>query len=670
MPENDVIFVAISGINFPFLSREYLIQAVSDVVERENAKFVIVAGNAIAGKFLERELKFRAKRERKKISDIESLLIEEEARAFSDFLPKLPNSINYHFILSSVYDGRLGVAILRKLRELRDDIRVVENPETGLPEEEAKVPLELANCPEIRVLVPRRHPWFYKNISGLGQRLVDAFVMRTFSPPPSLIVVGCTGSSFYIPRYRGVPVIMVPALHKIDEQMSSENSVGCSVIRVMLKKEKEVDVVVKFYNFRPFVGRIHEAKLLGDELFQPNERAVLDALKSSTASKGTIFHRASYGNQKISEEQIEEALRSLENKKFIVFSQLSNRWSINPQILKKAKIRLGDVVKDAKVIRHTVLSCVHIGALKTLYFTLLNYLPAKVAEKESTMFLVGDIKQGLAHNYEYSGELEPAFGGANDKQELAAAYIFAEVIRKIFEARINRLAAEKLTKKEVDNCLPQLVIRAGNHDLWQYYAKNSLPLWLFTEKLKALVFENIIELLLKKGFARFSFSEIKTLIEKKIIFVGESEIAVVDGIEVGLKHPHKSRTLSRSQRIQECIYYFRDKNKSIPIVYVGNFHEAAAGFFPIFGKTCLGVMVGAMLWDTQFEKNKDKKVEFGFMNVSAGVTKDEVGWVELEYDSHITEEDAQFVFEDKPIAEAVLKRSQKLLKVVKIEWRR
>lgn len=675
--DDKVTFVAISGINFPLLSREYLIQAVADIVAAEGAAFVIVAGNAISGKYLERELKFRTiSKHKQRKSEEEGSLIEEEVRAFNDFLPKLPGDINYHFILSSVYDGRLGAAILRRLREIRTDIRIIENPETGLPEEEAKIPLELADCPEMRVLVPRRRPWFYKNISGLGQRLVDAFVIRTFSPPPSMIIVGCTGASFYIPSYRGVPVVMVPTLHKIDEQTSSENSVGCAVVTI----SKERNVTVKFYNLKLFMGRIRESELLllRDELIKTEtERAVLDALRSSTASKGTIYHRLNRKAQKITitEEEIDQTLRSLEAKKIVVFSHASNRWSINPQVLRGrgVKLKLNEIIRNAKIYRHTVLSCVHIGALKTLYFTLLNHLPARVIEKGSSIFVVGDVKQGLAHNYEYSGELEPFLGIANDKQELAAAFIFAEIIVKIFEANISQInwATNKLPRKILLNkCLPPLIVRAGNHDLWTLYSKNSLPLALFIEKLKSLVTKRISELWAKRNLFPISSSEIEALVEKKIIFVGETEIVNVDGIEVGLKHPHKSRTLSRSQRIQECLYYFCDKGKDVPIVYVGNFHEAAAGLFSIFGKTRVGIMVGAMVADTQFEKNKDKKVEYGFMNVSMGVLGKEIIWVELDYDSHIEKADKEFSFADKIDAKKVAQRSQKLLKVVNIDWRR
>ena len=55
--KNAMSFVAISGINFPSRSRKYLMGLVCQIVERHNAKFVVIAGGTIAGRELERELK-------------------------------------------------------------------------------------------------------------------------------------------------------------------------------------------------------------------------------------------------------------------------------------------------------------------------------------------------------------------------------------------------------------------------------------------------------------------------------------------------------------------------------------------------------------------------------------------------------------------------------------
>ena len=61
---SQVNFTAISGINYPFGSRKYLMNLLKGVVEKDNSKFILVAGNTLAGKELGKELGNRIKFER------------------------------------------------------------------------------------------------------------------------------------------------------------------------------------------------------------------------------------------------------------------------------------------------------------------------------------------------------------------------------------------------------------------------------------------------------------------------------------------------------------------------------------------------------------------------------------------------------------------------------
>jgi hypothetical protein len=676
-----VDFVVISGVNFPYFSRRYLIGLVKDIVKKHSAKFIVLAGNTIDGKYLEAQLKHRIQEEKdvvkhfnetaergkrikftnKDAEEIKDGLIEEMALSLNDFLPDM--EVNYHIVIAEkIYDRPIGVAILKRLRELRDDIRLINDPE-------AKIPINMEGIEEPRVIVPQKQLWFYKIISGPMQRLIDSFAQRTFSPRPPLILVGCSGTRIDIPFYKNVYCSSVQTLHKINEQRSIESMVGCVVINIKINKDGKPVTTPKTYDFRSVVFNEREfatANNVSDE-----EKKIIGALKPSSASFKTILFRINHRQKIIDEKKIYELLERLINRKIIILDKESNRYSVSESLVKEANITLEDFLKGSRTIKHVVLSCVHIGALKTLYFTAIKNLPKLALDADAIIFN-GDMIQGLAHNGEYTGETLPiAFG--YDKQEILAAHIVNKILWKIFEKRYIKINDKKFKIGElIDLCLIKLIINLGNHDLWERYSKNSIPLSLFESQLKKLLIENILHFCGKNGLSDGIEDAVK-IIEERIIRVGEDKIVSVDNINIGLKHPHKPRTLSKSHRLQEVASYFSEQksnNKDPSLVYVANFHEAASAHISIFGKTYLAVMTGAYLKDTQFEVDKDKVVDFGAAKVTITFNeKKEIIFSEVEFDSTINKLDERIVSADKLSTEDILKLCQRLSKVVNMPWR-
>jgi hypothetical protein len=701
-------FLAISGLKFPTDSREYLMNLSRDAAIKHQVQFIVIAGGTIDGPALETELKAQMAFEIAKIkaaakkahatygtrgftfdaAAFETKFVESVASDLNDFLPKI-EGVNYHIVIAEkVYERRIGIRILKALRKMRPDIRLIGEKEDGTFDNEVQLPVRMPGFEVIRVLVPRQKPWYYRIITSFMQRLINSFVSRTFSQRPDLILVGCTGTQAYLPYYEGVPSISVPALHKINEQKSTENMVGCVVVRVIVKPDRAPEITVRTYNFRPVVSRERELSIPNDT--SPLEKRILHALKISPASINTILFRIANDAKKqnerpprITEARAQTVLKSLQERKLVIFRQSSNRYAIDERNIGNLKMSLDDLLKDARTTKHIVTSCVHVGALKSLYHTRLNYFPQRANETDA-IIETGDLIQGIAHNYEYNGELLPGCNGF-DKQEILAAHITGKVILDIFRCRLKTLIKEfpdrKPTAEEIfrRKCLIQYVFISGNHPEWIYSTRHSLVLYGYERELRALLIDGILTECNKAGIS-MPYALASAEVDKHVTRVGESQLTHVDGFLIGMKHPSKARTLSKSQRIQEVVDFYgstaipflemmQKEPRDFAVVYVANFHEAASAHIAKFGKIVFGVMTGAYVKDTSFERSKDKVVDNGFAIVSVCMNGADLIWTEVEYDNYIHPDDRKFVFADKITMRDINALSDTLTNVVDIPWR-
>jgi hypothetical protein len=574
---------------------------------------------------------------------------------------------------------------------MRSDIRLLG--ERGPDEEydtEVKVPVETAQFQEVRAIVPRRKPWFYRIITSFMQRLINSYVSRTSSPPPNLILVGGTGTQAYLPFYEGVPSISVPALHKIDEQLSTENMVGVVVIRVLQDGDR-IRIVERTYNLKPIVSK--EREFVVPEVTTRIERLVLTALKRSPASFGTLKFRVTellkksrHGREKekqVTDEKLQAALETLLRKRIVVYRKNSNWYAINDKKRAAIQVSLRDILKNSKTVTHFIISCVHTGAIKSLNRTFLCYVPQRAWDADA-FFEVGDPTQDLAHQYEYTGEVYPSLL-TPDKQELMAGAMRAVVMLKILKRRLKEWIGDAVVNMPLEVLLRKVLITyvftAGNHPGWKAFRKGALILQDFECQLKQTLIKGIIEILSQAG-RKADFETVSRIVNEKVIRVGENGIVVIDGVCVGVKHPSKARTESKSHRIQDVVSFlwrtFNDlvkrtakkTNSGFALVYIANFHEMAAVYVSKFGKMILGVMSGAYLKDTLFETSKDKVVDYGFAKVTAVLTPEgELIRSDIEFDNYMLPEDAEFVFADKLMTSAVISREEELTKILDLPWR-
>ncbi|MDP3792859.1 MAG: hypothetical protein Q8Q89_03985 [bacterium] len=719
MKREEVSIVGISGINFPVESRKYLMKLVKDIINVHSAKFVIVAGNTINGRALEAEFKAQLRFELKDAMDqhkankkddrglapfdkerfkvqFEREFIRSVAQELNQFFPAL-EGVNYHFVISEkVYDRPIGTRILEELRRSRDDFRLLGEKKNGTYDTEVKVPVNMRGFNKgIRVIVPRKAPWFYRIITSFMQTLISRFIPRTFSGKPDLILVGCTGTAAFLPFYEGVPSISIPALHKIDEHVSTENMVGCSLIR-LIAEEDRTRIVNRTYDFRTLISHEKELAIPADS--PRMEKRILNALLPSSASLKTLLFRINtlrksrnghnqnghngVKNHKpkiLKAENLKEALDSLSKQGIIAFNGKSNRYEVNEKHLNDLQVSLDDMLKDSTSFKQGVFSCYHGGSLKTLYHTVNHYLPPVLVDKD-VVVENGDEIQGIAHNYEYNGELLPIARGY-DKQEIMTGSIRAKNLLDVFKLRLKLYKDKKLTPQElVDKCLITYIFNLGNHPSWKHYQKDALILNTFEMVLKNKLLEGIISILRSLDVS-VDFEMVKKTVDAKVVRLGESMMVNTHGITLGIKHPWKGRTQSKSHRIQDVVDFFwrtfdrfakktAKNSKGFALVNVANFHEAASVHVVKFGKTVLGVMTGAYLKDTSFESHNDKVVDFGPALVHVCLNKEGLLlYSEVEFDDRIHPDDERIVLADRLLHSDVLKLSSELTDIVDIPWR-
>jgi len=699
----ELAFVATSGLNFPTKSRKYLIDLVRDAAVKANARFVIIAGNTLDGKALEREFKARL---RQRISEFmednparerdagwrefeteafAKEFIEEHAGQLDDFLPQIPGGINWHIaIAEKVFDRPIGARILEKLQKLRDDVRLIGARQDGSYDTEPRVPVRFRGFETIRVIVPHRTPWFYRIVTSFMQRLIDSFVPRTSSPKPSMMLVGCTGTATHIPFYEGVPCISVPTLHKIDVQLSAENMVGCSVIRVIDDGSGQTRVISGAHDFRTAINA--EREIVVPASIAPVQKAVMHSLIESDASFKTILwwvndQRRRFGRKRdITEGQLQKALEALKKKGLVRHSKKSNRYALNEDRLHEVAVTLKTLHADSRDVKHLSWSCMHGGSAKTLYFTALETIP-RLAEDVDAIIENGDLNQGIAHNYEYNGELAPWANGM-DKQEKFNAHFRATLLAGAFRRRLVRNALIENVSERVRVSVVRYVFGPGNHDMWIFHGKRALPLAIFEADLRSTL-ASMIHAICVESNLDISSDEVRSITDERIVRVGDSRMVNIDGVTVGIKHPHKGGARSRSARIQEVAEFIwrrfdrfastvAQKSDGFAMVYVANFHSAAAVHIGKFGRTIVGVMTGAMLHDTEFESNIDKVVEYGPVAVSVKLNpENRVLYTETEFSDYINDEDRGFVTADRHDTVQVLEHNLKLFKRIKLKlpWR-
>ncbi|MBI2633311.1 MAG: hypothetical protein HYW78_02875, partial [Parcubacteria group bacterium] len=438
-------------------------------------------------------------------------------------------------------------------------------------------------------------------------------------------------------------------------------------------------IIPTFHDFKVPVFEAKDFAIKKDD-FTKCQLAILKALKASGAGAETILFRINNESRvQTTLEKIDKNLEKLKKDRVVTYDKNSKRYSINETLLKKAILSFDELHQNSTKITFEVDSCEHIGALKSLYFTILEEKP-KLAEDADAIVINGDIKQGISHNYEYNGELLPMLNGP-DKHEILSALMQKKIIMDVFKVRWRKNVSDKKlsTEQLLKKCLISFFYNVGNHDEPRFeHSKDSIPLYDFDRTLRSELVPAVYMFLQEQQRMDMPFAEVAKIINEKIIRIGESRTFTLNGITIGVKHPHQGGAESRSKKIQDTGNFFQKalidwpekELQTIPVVLVANFHTQAFVHMSSFGKTVLGVMTGAMVKDTEFENNMNKVVEHGMVKVT--IEFDPKGRIlsdTVEVCDHISDKDKKIVFADKLTLEKIAELQMELAKMFDIPWR-
>lgn len=602
-----------SGIDFKDPGfRAGLFRPAFEVFAHEACRYIGLVGRFVSKKcFAERLKSVPAKFRRAFAED----LILEAAKELAYAIPKikLPGSNNefvrIYIVTSPTYDGEVGEDVARKLRELRpEDIRVYNPASDRVEVKEVNKVIGLI-CPEIS-----RLPSEY--FSAAVDREVKDKESQTALDYPDIWVVGTHGSSVHIPRHgRKPPIISLPLLKRQQSVRIGENQAG---VRIAEYSPDGKEYFVRNYSLKDFIRNERQFITGIKEGAQDIHKKIVDIIKAEGARpEGVIADRLKMENDR---PKVNEALKFLLEEKMsprktwpgLYYDPHSQRYDFHLDWIQE-KLRYPSLIGQPHLEdRCAFICCMHAGYNTTDYEYIVKSFPAMLwKNRVRHIFCCGDLVAGLSHNFLESGEV---MGGMNyTEQEQFAAELVGTALMKNFEMGLQELPeVQKFSVAEiVESLLQVFTYIAGNHDDWQKRL-GVVPLVTFRSKLINLLAERI-ETVLKKLNKTLSFGEMTAILNRKVVELSTDGgnyrpiFTLPSGLTVELHHPHMGRAKTKSLRAQEIL-----GSSDAHIVGHGNFHTELVTelWEPHFGQR-VNVEAPTFVIFTDFEKHKNKKVDFG-----------------------------------------------------------
>lgn len=549
-----------------------------------------------------------------------SKLIDETAKALAALIPKIrkphsqwrklndklvPEFVRLYIMTSPIYDGPYGELVAQRLRELRDDVRLMDSEQ-----------MEVKGINKmLGVLVPVKNRLPSKYFSTAAEKEIDEKEGQMTKDFPGLWAVGPFAASVFTPNgVRPRPYVMVPALCKLEEVRVAENQVGIMVLEF---KSKDDLPIVRLWSYRDLIKNERFFINSPREVTKIQEKIVKILQERGGQSVGLIADHLEEG---LTREKIESEIQSLislqkTNLKSwpgIDYNPQSQKYNFNLNWIQE-RLRYPEIknfTEDAMLF----FGCLHAGYTTSDTEHFIREMPKIILEHNvRRLFGLGDMIAGLHHDFHHTGEV---FGSMNyTEQEIFAAEIVGTVLIKVFSElfektiqkreSIDGFSSEELIKI-TQNCLVNFDFIPGNHDLWQE-GEGHTPLKIFYGILTKLLTRHIGHIFLKLNVKFFDLSEV---IESCIISHSDYNARVIlpSGIRVAMEHPHMGNAQTTSLRAQSAMGLFDSQ-----VTAIANFHTATIvpKWQPDLGQ-CVVVQVGTQAIYTRFERRKMKRaVGFG-----------------------------------------------------------
>lgn len=591
----------------------------------EKVDLVIVAGGlvstpAIRGLFKEKvrayievkkhyarvnDIKFKSNEVRK---ETESIVINEFVDELSKAIPRIKcnrRAVKTYIVISpsSNYDGIIGMRVARALAKKRRDVRVWGEGSADFP---------LKQISEfISVITPTKASWRSEYFSTMVDRMVKDEIKRRASSLPKIFVVGCSATA--IMRQQGESrrgIVSIPAIHDLENISSSENAIGCRILKFD-NESNNVDVVT--YSFKDAVK--NERRWISLRAFKKNsdEYLVFSAIKNGPMTIGMLADKT-----EISRKRILAAIKKINSvavasKKIpdIVYNSNSGIYDFNTHwIQMELKHKMPNSEKLTKY-SHVLFGCMHTGSVNTDYKFIRDDLPKIVCDWNADILVgAGDFIEGIVHNLILRGEV---YGGMNiTDQERIAASAVAHILLYVFNKRFDDFVSNDLPKSEnemkdvVKKSLMKFVYTIGNHDAWTE-RDGIRPLQEFKNSLIRLVLNGIETKLNEHNLHTYG---IHSIVNEKVFLVPQESqmFNIRDGVLSCVIHPRMARTKTSSIRAQESL----EKYRVAKIVDIANFHVAiVVEQWEEKTGNRIALQTGTLCRRTDFEDGKLKTVDFG-----------------------------------------------------------
>jgi hypothetical protein len=646
-----VSILLISRLDFPSDGyRRGLLLKASEICQRNDARFVILAGGAVAERYvkdkarrLTRRIKALAKQVKVLLATddpdteeaetlnaqiarlqgyLDELEPEQMAQQLAAQLPTFKNAagetVNIYVFPSPAYDGDIGEQVCQRLAELRhDDVRIYHSDEDVVPVRQTGRSIEVA--------VPTKAVWMRGDyFSTAVERVLKDRRKSSTSEGADLVVVGCFGTA--INKQRGEAhraYVAVPVLHRQQGVRVAENQIGVAIMTV---QRDRIDPIVRIEDLKDLVMNEGEAMVAPKRLHPRQRKLVQLIMEHGRSSTGVLAAQAGLASSTVTRE-----LLPLDNRRKgrrptgwpgLRFDEDANRWDLDKYWLRE-HLQYPDLPNAAERQVDSIVAygCLHSGCIYTDYRYFLEEVPRVMLKTGATILVgAGDFVEGNKHNLVLRGEV---YGGMNvTQQEQFAGALIASVTVDVFRARfeeamakIRRPTPEKVAAA-VDASLVTNVMIPGNHDLWSLDT-GFAPLVVMAMSSIDRIYAGIAAVLAAKGLQS---PGLLNLVKSKFVIpsVGEGErhdlicrnrFILPSGLQMAVLHPHMSRTKTTSIRLQEML----EAAKDCQVVLGANFHVAEfLGVWEALLGQRICVEIGTMKLRSDFEENKLKTVDHGF----------------------------------------------------------
>lgn len=615
LPDNAIRIGLMSRIDYGASGyRQGLLALAGEVFQKIKPHILVIAGGLISYPELKKRIFSRAKKER--MRELEDL-IESCSQDLAAVLPSVHRNgerVKIYIVLSPSpnYDGPWGHLVASRLSELRDDIRLLAEPDN-------KIPLYQPNK-TMMVLTPVRSQWATKYYSTPVERLIfDKEQQGTRAP--DFYVVGCFAASLLKPKGEMRPYIAVPALHRLEGVVTAENQIGVKWVDVFPQ-----EIRVSGYSFKDFVSPEQTLIVPSREASSLQKRIIRKIAERGPLTEGMLAREL--WPKSVDSGKREQALRDkikiaidayLQSnlEPWLDFDEPSKRYFISQSWLQKRLRYSLPKNKHLKCDSILVFGCLHAGAVSTDYKFFRDRLPEIILEHDVKYIVgAGDFIQGLRHSLLLKREVIDGFN-ITDQEHLAASLI-SHVLMKVFSTRFKQIYQrenspdQERLREIIADCFPYFIFIPGNHDEWQE-EEGITPLAYFQEKLKESLCRATESLLASydlflKDIAPILYSKIIALEFTKAPDKMEASYTLPSGICFGVIHPHMARAQTSSLRAQAML-----RQSSCQVVLGANFHVGIVveQWMPEYGQR-ISVLVGAFVRGTKFEWSKLKgSLDFG-----------------------------------------------------------